>query len=222
MSVNVNADILVISEGLADKAFLTKLIAHWLPAYSVAFPYPTNAVGGVTSFTIMLEGLRAARVDFKRVKGVLLIADSGDDPANALAAVASTVKAAGHYPVPEALDTVAAAANDHPATAITTIPSTTATGGLETLYNEYFKKIHPQGTSEVNSFLNSPTFDVGNWNAEKQGKANFASFVAATNRDDPSRAASYAFKDPALIDEKNDIFKPLADKLRVLFDALTT
>jgi hypothetical protein len=80
----------------------------------------------------MLLALTGTGHAFTRIKGVLIVADSHDEPEATFADIRGQIKARG-FPEPKQLLQVAQRTADHPAVAVMLIPDETTPGGLETL-----------------------------------------------------------------------------------------
>jgi len=76
------------------------------------------------------------------------------------------------------------------------LPDEKTPGALETLLVRDITEKAPWVTVCVEQFLRCEKIEAHAWPAEKRDKARFHSLVAVLNRDDPSRAASQAFRDP--------------------------
>lgn len=215
MPNKIDGSFLLLSEGSADKKFLEALTAHWLPEFSFAFPFPNDKFYAVSAFHKMLSAVRVDEVWQENGRGIILIVDSCDSPQRTFNAVISELRLAEGYGMPAREGEIAFSGTGEPPVAVLTIPEGNA-GGLESLYYDEMANRLPSLAANVSTFLASTPSDVSNWNAEKQAKARFAALVATSHRDDPSRAASAAYRRPPTIHIGSNIFRPLAERVRGL------
>jgi hypothetical protein len=195
MPLQLREEFVLLCEGSADQEFFRKLIEKrpGLPKFDL--PFPTAKLHGNRAFEGMLDAVRGDLIGFPRIKGVLITADSADNPAALFNSVCDQIRAAGGYGVPSKPREVATAAN-YPSVAVMLLPDEDTPGALETLLAQHLEDKEPWITACVEKFLRCDKVEAHAWPAEKRDKARFHSMVAVLNRDDPSRAASYAFKDP--------------------------
>ena len=200
-------------EGKADQQFFRKLIAkRGLPAFDL--PFPTDNLHGNRAFGGMLLALRADKINFPRLKGVLILADSADDPKTLFADICRQIREVGGYGVPAKLLDIARSA-DHPALAVMTLPDEATAGALETLLAREIEAKEGWVGKCVDSFLKCDKIEAHGWPPEKRDKARFHSIVAALNREDPSKSASTSFKEPTpLISVEAKCFDEVANKVK--------
>jgi hypothetical protein len=80
MALVLKEELVLCCEGEADRQFIRKLIENrGLRPFDM--PFPTNQLHGNKAFGGMLEAIRGDKANFPRIKGVLIVADSADDPA---------------------------------------------------------------------------------------------------------------------------------------------
>jgi len=164
-----------------------------LPKFDL--PFPTDRLHGNRAFGGMLQAIRGNRIHFPRIKGVLIVADSTECPDTLFQDICAQIREVGGYGIPSELLDVGRAV-DHPDVAVMTLPDEKTPGALETLLAEEMTAKASWIAACVDAFLRCDKVDAHGWPAEKRDKARFHSMVAVLNRDDPSRAASTAFKDP--------------------------
>ncbi|MFS0773833.1 DUF3226 domain-containing protein [Sphingomonas sp. 1P08PE] len=210
----IGSSYILICEGEADKKFFQKLSDFWLSDLQISVPFPSGSLYSVSNYGSMLSALRADRVGFKAIKGIIITADACDDPNSTFKTILQQIDLAGDYSKPVALGTVADGENGSPPIAVLLIPHDGRPGGLETLYFQDLAARIPSIAENVQSFLGADPCKVSTWNAEKQGKAHFAAIVAATHQNDPSRAASAVFRSPPVIQIEAEAFRPIANALR--------
>jgi len=142
--------IILLSEGLADRKFFTKLVEHHaLP--KMDFPWPvedheeasedTKKFHGKSSFVNMVKALAILVKGYpdlgKKIKCVAIGTDAGSDRARSFRCVRSQIENAGNFPIPDEVLEVKASANGFPAVVVMLIPIK-GLGGLETLCVEAF------------------------------------------------------------------------------------
>jgi len=217
MPIEINAPIVIISEGEADKSFLKALAAKYIDDGICCFPFPNSKFHSSSMFSNMLSAIRADVIGFGMVKGIIIVADSCDSPTATLATVISQINEAKNYPIPSKLGEVVTE-DGLPALAVITLPGFEISGGLESLFAAEIGNRYASVFSDAKVFLGKSPAGLDGWNTEKQAKALYAVMVAATHRDDPSRSASFAFRSPATVMIDSEIFDPigtiLADIIR--------
>ena len=219
MPIELKHELVLLCEGLADQKFFRALmtVRKDFPPFDML--EPNNELSGAGGFQKMLVAIRGDRKGFSRIKGVLVVVDSASDPAQTFAAVRAQIAAAG-YPVPSAPLELAPAANGHPAIMVMLLPSEREQGGLETLCVRELSSRIPWVTECVDQFLKCGESTAHGWSPEKKDKARYHCMIAATNEDDPSRAVSYAFKTPPVINVAADCFDAVEQRLRVFCAAV--
>jgi hypothetical protein len=176
--------LVLVCEGKADDCFFRKIIdERRLQSFNVI---PANGFEGIER---ALKGIRADPAGFVKMRGVLIAADSRDEPNATFDKVATMVRRAG-YAVPEAPLEVT---NETPRMAVMLIPGPTRVGSLETLCVDAIIGDRAWLRDCIDAFLGCGELDALNWTPEKLSKARFCALVAATFRHDPSRATSLAF-----------------------------
>lgn len=210
----LNHDLVILCEGEADRHLLQHLCGARpnMPAFDM--PFPTAQLYGCTNFGRMLEALRGNQFAYQRAKGILIVADSATNPAATFANICGQIAAVGNLAIPTGLSQLAASPNQ-PTIAVTCLPNDSTPGCLESLLACAMTAKY--GTSLdacVTSFLRCDGIVAHNWNPEKRDKAKYHSMVAAKHQDDPSRAATYTFRTPPVVDILDPCFDSLAQRLR--------
>ncbi|MGH6836846.1 MAG: DUF3226 domain-containing protein [Methylocella sp.] len=194
MPLMLTEELVLCCEGEADRQFLRKMTEkRRLPKFDM--PFPTEKLHGNGAFGGMLEAIRGNKRHFPRIKGVLIVADSTEHPDILFQNLCEQIRELGGYGIPSRLADVGRA-DGHPAVGVMTLPDEKTPGALETLLAEEMTTKRPWIGTCVDAFLRCDKVDAHGWPAEKRDKARFHSMVAVLNRDDPSKAASWAFKDP--------------------------
>jgi hypothetical protein len=208
-TIELKSELILLCEGPADQNFFRELIKKRnLPEFDIL------PVHGKDGFREMLKSVRGNPRGFSRVRGVLIVADSGDDPSNTFKNIKRQIKAHG-YPVPPSLSAVASPTVDHPAVSVTLLPNNEEPGSLETLYVQELISRDAWISTCVDDFLQCEKIDAGNWPPEKRDKARFQCIIAARNREDPTRTAAHVYsRTPQLIDVMAPCFNEVVERLR--------
>jgi hypothetical protein len=191
MPLALTEDLVLCCEGEADRQFIRKMTEKRAGLPKFDMPFPIDNLHGNKAFGGMVEAIRGNKRHFPRIKGILIVADSTECPDSLFEDICAQIREIGG----SKLSAVGRAA-DHPAVAVTTLPNENTPGALETLLVEEMTAKAPWIAACVDAFLRCDKVDAHQWPAEKRDKARFHSMVAVLNRDYPSKAASYAFKDP--------------------------
>lgn len=208
----IGGGLILLSEGLADKKCLEKLIEHRkLPQFEM--PFPDGKLFSNSMFGKMLSAIQGDPSGFEKVKGVLIAADAGDDPVKTFASIQLQIREAGGFAVPERLLGTASLGVGNPLIAVMLLPEEGQPGSLESLYVEALACQHDWLLPCVEAFLGCGRGRAATWPAEKLAKARFAAMVATLNKDDPSRAAAHIFKDQ-IIDLGSKAFDGLEARIR--------
>ncbi len=170
---------------------------------------------GNASFHKILKAVKGDRHNFQKIRGILLVADSGHNVQEMFDLIKDQLKAAGGYPIPSRSSEIAPRTVDCPAVAVTFLPDDVTAGSLETLCNREIVAKQPWIEKCVTDFLNCGQISASTWSPEKQDKARYHCMVASLNEADPSRALSFAFKTSnPIIDLRNPCFDEIATRLR--------
>lgn len=219
--MELNEALVVLSEGEADKKFLTAMMKSrpGYPAFDA--PFPNELHHGNTSFGKMLSAIQGDPRGFSRVRGVLIVADSGTTPAVTFGAIQRQIAGAGGYPVPAAAEAVTNRTGTHPAVAVMLVPDPATGGGLESLCVAEILSREPWAAACVDAYLQCGQMDAHTWGAEKRDKARYHCLVAGLNHEDPSKAVSAAFWGASpLISVQNNAFDAFAGRLKTLCNQL--
>jgi hypothetical protein len=208
MAHELKEERVLLCEGLADERFFQKLIEQrGLPKFDVFH------AEGKGKFPLLLRGIRGDPAGFSRVRGVLIVADSGDDPARSFASIRKQVKKAGSYSLPSAPSSLSIG---RPRVSILLLPIGSP-GSLESLCLRALVGRKQWLYQCLDEFLSCGQIGAMNWPPEKLAKARYCSAVAATYKRDPSQALSWAFKsrpkNPAMLSAKSPAFNGVARAL---------
>jgi hypothetical protein len=223
--------LVLLSEGIADRKFFETLIqVKRLPKFDCPWPVlpeeeastSAKSLHGIDKIGAMLSALNgifhANPVLKEQILGVLVAVDAKDSAKGTFLSVKSQIATAGKFGVPDAENEVALANNRHPAISVISVPGDGQPGSLETLHVQALSVRFPSASKCMKTFLKCGTITVRNWNAEKQAKSELQCLVAATCRDDPSRAAGYLLswrrKQKPVIAMTQGCFKPVYNAVR--------
>jgi len=212
--VTLNEELVLLSEGVADKVFLERIVTARGNFPKFDFPFPNDKFYGNAAFGNMLHALRGDPTGFAKLKGVLIVGDSGDKPEDAFKNIVDQIRAVGGFGVPTEPLKIGPQTAGHPAVAVMLLPDEKTPGSLESLYVEELNARHDWLEVCVNNFLACGAGKPLTWSAEKIAKAKFASGVAATHEDDPSRAAAWVFRSPPVIDVAAACYESVEDRIR--------
>jgi hypothetical protein len=90
----------ILSEGPADAKFLGKL-AEVRGNFPKFYFFPHKDHHGVGGFGHMLKALKGSPRNFERLRGVLIVADSMDEPDKTFNSIKKKVKEIGGFRIPE-------------------------------------------------------------------------------------------------------------------------
>ena len=216
--IELKHDLILLCEGSHDKLFFSELTSRpGVPKFDI--PFPTDRLHGSSAFGGMLTALLGAGQPFQSARGVLLVADSTDDPSKVFGSIRRQIQAAGAFPLPTRLGEVALGNQGFPAIQVATLPEDTRAGCLETLYVEELERSHGGLKTCIEAFLRCDSIEAFRWPIEKADKARFHALAAALHKNNPGRAAPEIFKGrPPLISISAGIFDPVVQRLRE-FDA---
>jgi hypothetical protein len=189
--LTLNSEWVILGEGDADCNFFRKLTTKrgGFPNFDI---FPVN---GRPKYEDLLKAIRADQENFQRLKGVLVTADSANKPSDVFDDLCEQIRRTGGYGVPNGLLELGTGAG-HPPLAIMLLPDEATPGGLESLLVREIELREQWLRACVETYLRCDRIQTMTWAAEKRDKAIFHCMIAATNEDDPSKAASWVFKDP--------------------------
>ena len=215
----LQSEIVILCEGAADRNFLDALKETRTDLPPVQF-LPPDTFWGNTNFDKMLTALKGDALGFRRLKGVLIIADNSKGPKETFEDIRKQIGAAG-YPEPGRLMEISPQKPNHPFVAVTLLPDDNSPGCLETLFARAVLATNPWVERCVDSFLRCDRIEAHGWGPEKLAKAKYHSMVAALHRDDPSRSASTAFTSrPPVMPIASPVFSDVADRIKTFCDAI--
>lgn len=183
-----------ICEGKADVDTFARLVRK-RSIRNLSFVCADSSCAGFGKdyFFQVLNGLTVLR-GFDRLKGIMIIQDSDDDPSNALREIGNQVKKANRaeelpenkFSRPSELLKPSFSVNRPPILAVT-IPWIDRTGCLETLVLPSVEQTYPAILECLEDYSRC-TGNVLQWSASKQAKMRLASLIAAICKKDPTCA----------------------------------
>lgn len=200
---------LILCEGDADCNFLSHLLVD-RKIFDFDLIIPDVEGGGVTAFDRCLKALTGATSFDDVIRGVVLVADSNDDPGKRLDSL-KKVFANNGLPSPE--KPFKKIATEKIKTAIVMIPSATNPGNLESLLLEAAFDKHPEMNGCIEEFVKCSSLPL-KWKPNQQAKMKIHSLVAARCEGDPSSSVAYLWgkkENPVPIESKR--FDFIADFL---------
>lgn len=211
----------LLCEGPADQAFFVKLFARRkingfdIPAHGVMGKFY-----GVDGFGGMLRALSGDPSGYAGLKGVLMVADAGDDPERTLRRVCRSINrdgpfdAASRFIKPTAAFRVTSQPAGHPAVSVALIPDS-GLGGLETICAESAFGTKPWLRRCVQTYLSCGKLNVSEWPSERQGKAAMQCIIAALHKKDPNKPlAQLLTRKQSIINFRSANFTPFVRYVR--------
>src|SRR5579859_4646303 len=149
MSYLLSKELVILSEGPADQAFLSKLLA----SRSITdFDIPRhkedlNAVYGKGAFGKMFSALAGDAKGYSELKGVLIVADSGDCADSTVRFICERIEQDGPFDTEEfkrplGTNTIVSQPSGHPCVAIMLLPLE-GSGALETICVNALIEVYP-------------------------------------------------------------------------------
>jgi hypothetical protein len=213
--LQITNEVTILCEGAADRNFLQRLMESRGGFPPVDF-LPDKKFSGQGGFKPALMALEGTGVSFRKIRGILIVADSAMNPQGTFRAVCRQVRQA-HFPVPKGPLKIALATAGKPSVAIMLLPDEVTPGALESLFEQQMTVQYPWISGCVDAFLHCGASEAHSWEPEKLAKARYHSMVATAWKDDPSRAASVAFRTPAVLDIGAPTFDGVEQRLRAFF-----
>jgi hypothetical protein len=231
MPIQITGELVLLCEGNADKAFFTTLLRdrNGMPRFNIPFPESREELeegreplGGRNNFGAMLRAVRVP-LGFRQVRGILIVADSSDDPEGTFSFVCDQIRLAPGYTVPEEPPSLSDRTDNSPSIGVMLVPDEGTPGGIETLYVREMTEKRDWLLSCVESFLSCEQIPAHGWSPENKDKARFHSMVASLYEHDPSRAASMIWKRrgaPLLMDIQAECFNNVEVRIRAFAAAV--
>lgn len=171
---------LILCEGPDDVTFLSELIKfHSLPTSHIRFTGSTRADrGGKSRFGEKLKRLRTDRGFRRRIRHILIVADSDENEDGSFRGIRRQI-ANADYVAPTALRQ---AGIGSPQISVFLIPPA-ASGCLECYLKESMQAADPNVAALVDAFVDDVTKGV--WSDVQEGKLWFRAALAAFSQNDP-------------------------------------
>ena len=216
--MELSRELVLLCEGADDQYFFSEITRRPnLPSFDI--PFPTDKLHGNSAYGEMLKAIQGAGIAFNSVRGVLIVADSTDNPSAVFGNIRRQVQSAGSFPLPANPTDIALGNSQFPAIQITLLPDHTKAGCLETLYVEELERTNQGVKACVEQFLGCRPITAHAWPSEKADKARFHALVAALHKRDPGKTASRVFDGPSpLLSISAAVFTPIGQRLSA-FDA---
>jgi hypothetical protein len=220
MPFSITKEFVILCEGAADQVFFDRLLKERGIAYvDVPRHEDLGRHYGWQGLGRMLNGLAGDPAGYSKIKGVLLIADSADDPVERFEEICKKVSKDGPFLKPNgfmqpaAPYEIAKQAEGHPTISIFMVPQDTP-GALETLCVDAIVDKNPWLNDCINAYLSCGSLEVRNWPAEKRDKARMQCISAVLYREDPNKPLQHVLSaSPTIIDFSSSKFTPIVNAI---------
>jgi len=210
---NIKEPRLILCEGQGDAQFIKHLIKERnLPGFDVHFPHePYTETGGVNGFKEMLEALSLFH-GFRTLKGILILSDNDDNPANAFLSLSEVISSAEGYKAPsQPLEVVRT--DGVPPLVVVMLPWRDQPGNIETLCLISSYDSYPPIRACLDEYVTCT--GVNTWGLTKQSKMKMRCMLSSTCNSDPNTSLVYAWsRGENLIPLNHRCFDQIADFLR--------
>ena len=204
--LEISSEWVCLCEGSADVNFLKKLIARKARIPPANFLDPAR-FHGRNDFGRMMNAMAGTGISFRKVKGIVIVADSHDDPSITFREVCKQLTAVPNCPVPEKIAMVSNRTDEFPPICILLLPDEETPGSLESLFVRAIVHENENLMGCVDTFLSCGDIDANAWPPEKKAKAQLHSIIAAFWKNEPNIAASQIFqRSQSLISISNTVF----------------
>jgi hypothetical protein len=211
----------LICEGPADQIFFKNLFDR-RKIRNFDIPQHKNIGGyyGWPSLGRTLRGLAGDPGGYAQLKGIVVIADSGDNITITFNRICRKLKEDGPFGTPSAFIKpngpyqITRQPIGHPPISVMLIPESRS-GALETLCVESVlrQKVWLKGC--VETYLSCKQLDALNWRAEKRDKAKMQCIIAGLYKKDPNKGLGHLFSvRPAIVNFRSTIFTPLVKQIQ--------
>ena len=210
---NIKEPRLILCEGQGDASFIRHLIKERnLPPFDILYPaQPYTETGGVNGFREMLEALSLFH-GFRTLKGILVLSDNDDNPANAFRSVSEQISSAEGYKAPSQPLEVVRTGSVLPLVVVM-LPWKDLPGNLEQLCLISSCESYPAIRACLDEYVTCT--DVNKWGPTKQSKMKMRCMLSSTCNSDPNTSLVYAWsRVENLIPLNHGCFDQIADFLR--------
>jgi len=214
---NIKEPRLILCEGLADASFIRNLIKERnLPPFDIHCPAePYTTTGGVNGFKEMLEAFSLFQ-GFRTLKGILILSDNDDNPANAFCSVSKQISSAEGYKAPS--QPLAVVRTDSvPPLVVVMLPWRDQPGNIEQLCLISSYESYPNIKACLDEYVTCTGVNL--WGLTKQLKMKMRCMLSSTCSSDPNTSLVYAWsRGENLIPLNHGCFDQIADFLRKFDD----
>lgn len=223
MAFSLTKKFLLLCEGPADQIFFQKLFdSRKIDDFDIPEHEKIGSLYGWQALGKMLLAVSGDPGGYGNLKGILIVADSCDDPVKSFKRVCSKIKTHGpygsHFLQPNSPLSVTKQIIGHPPISIMLVP-TAGTGALETLCVAAIFNKRAWLRSCVETYLGCGQIKALQWPAEKRDKAKLQCAIAALNQKDPNKALKHMLKQKsAIIPFRSKVFTPLIKQVRKFLD----
>jgi len=148
-----------------------------------------------------------------RVKAILIIFDSDDDPNNTFKGIIAAMKETKlKYPQPTRLLEIKAG---DPAIAIATLPWVTRIGHLDELIFEALQESHVDLMEPLKTYCEGTSHRTGSWSFGKKSKMRLKCLIAASHKPDPTASLKFFLEtSDCPVDFNNPCFDTIVDFIK--------
>lgn len=225
MTFQLTKKFVLLCEGQADQIFFEKLFER-RKIKNIDIP-PHVELGkyyGWAGLGRMLKALSGDPQGYARLKGVLIVADSGTTITSTFKNICRKLKEDGPFGTPSTFVKpqgpyrITEQQDSHPPISIMLIPDGRP-GALETLCVESIFSRKAWLKICVENYLACGQIDALNWRAEKRDKAYMQCIIAALYEKDPNKGLRYLFSvKPPIINFSSKCFTPLIKQIERFCD----
>lgn len=220
-----DAPYVIVCEGSADRVFITRLLQRrWgVTDISVRCTHQKNdrrcgGKDGLTETLLALDAVRATNPG--RVRGIVIVFDSDDDPLTSFEAIIESIRAAKlSYPLPDRVLEVKPGTRSAPAIAVALLPWMDRVGHLDELIFEALRESHQDLLQPISDFQQATAHRNGGWKITKQSKMRLRCMIAASHEPDPSLALSFLLESSLC---PVDFYHPAFDQLVAFLEDFRT
>lgn len=226
MAFSISKEFVLLCEGPADRNFFQKLFKdRGINNFDVPEHQLIGKHYGWASLGKMILALSGDPTGYAKLKGILLVADSGNRASTTFSRICRKIKEDGpfgqQFVRPTGPSIIAKQRSGHPPLAVMLIPHG-ATGALETICVQSIVDRKPWLKTCVESYLQCGNINAMNWPPEARAKAQMQCIIAALNKDDPNKGLGYMFSvQPPLIHFRSKRFTPIVRQIKKFCDEVT-
>jgi hypothetical protein len=220
MAFSISKNFVALCEGPADQIFLSKLFEkRKITEFDVPIHSTLGKFFGSGSLGNMLNALSGDASGYSRLKGVLIVADSGDEPKKAFNKVCRSIAKNGPFIAPQRFvrppgpNQTTQQPPGHPKISIMLVPIGRL-GALETVCIEAIVQKKPWLSGCVDTYLSCGENNALDWGAEKRDKARLQCMIASSFKKDPNKGLAHLFSvKPPMIRLQSKVFTPIVKQI---------